>query len=397
MGQKKKSAQQGKAGANDTPEKRIEKLQQLRLQFSLMGKAEWWWVMDATTDEVSRQMRAHNFAVMDGFLLPVVADAVRQSVVTAHKAGRLLPVGIMSSSSKAEEAFVNENLRSDRVSWVDKKDAGFEILGNLAVLLGTLVSELSERLPELKCINSQTKFMAVCYPPGSRYTAHVDHDGVCEATKPRRLTAILYLNPSWVEGDGGELVMYEPASKEDQSSLQRPPIAKVAPLHNRLLVFWPDWRVPHEVSVASKERYAVTLWFMESEQHSPGLEGKSTVDASEVLYTAPRTADAKTPPLLPAGSAESESPATIVGNPKSTYEWSEDGSEVVFRCSPDSVTCMEQINLDISSAEVVIQTPYEDTRIPPPDGLAKCLDVDAATASFSKKKRQLVVRFPRLS
>ena len=40
-----------------------------------------------------------------------------------------------------------------------------------------------------------------CYPPGSRYTKHVDNGG--RMSNGRRLTTLLYLNEDWAPGDGG--------------------------------------------------------------------------------------------------------------------------------------------------------------------------------------------------
>ena len=44
----------------------------------------------------------------------------------------------------------------------------------------------------------------------------------------RRLTAIIYLNPDWQPGDGGELRLFRPYAPRDQ-----PPLADVRPLMDR--------------------------------------------------------------------------------------------------------------------------------------------------------------------
>ena len=64
----------------------------------------------------------------------------------------------------------------------------------------------------------------VCTGDGSCFPLHYDSD---ESVDSRRITAILYLNPDWQSGDGGELKLYpwphEPVTVE--------------PLNNRLLLF----------------------------------------------------------------------------------------------------------------------------------------------------------------
>lgn len=59
----------------------------------------------------------------------------------------------------------------------------------------------------LKNIRHRSRCMVTCYPPGARYTKHVDNGG--EVGNGRRITALLYLNEEWLKGDGGELSVYK--------------------------------------------------------------------------------------------------------------------------------------------------------------------------------------------
>ena len=128
----------------------------------------------------------------------------------------------------------------------------------------TLLSELALLLPsELSTATKRSKMMVTCYPGnGARYTRHCDNankngaallrtfsrEGVDEGLRfslpGRRMTAILYLNPTWREGDGGQLRVFGPGTSEEI-------VATIPPLSNRLLIFWSDARAPHEVSVGS--------------------------------------------------------------------------------------------------------------------------------------------------
>ena len=94
------------------------------------------------------------------------------------------------------------------------------------------------------------------------------------ACNGRRLTAILYLNTRWRPKDGGELLLYPPLalsrdgkSCTDTASLTRArSLGRVAPVGNRLLLFYADARVPHEVLPSYADRYAVTLWYYDREE-----------------------------------------------------------------------------------------------------------------------------------
>lgn len=79
MGKKTKSVNKSKAtGTGAVPDAALVKglqeqgslLPLLRLQWSLAGKDEWWWVMDDSVAEIARQIKTKNYCVFDGFLGP---------------------------------------------------------------------------------------------------------------------------------------------------------------------------------------------------------------------------------------------------------------------------------------------------------------------------------------
>jgi hypothetical protein len=82
----------------------------------------------------------------------------------------------------------------------------------------------------------------------------------------RLLTAILYLNPDWAAGDGGELQLTQTrlnGTDVTEKQLQR--VVVIPPLMNRLLLFWSDRRCPHEVLPTLKHRYAITTWYFNAQ------------------------------------------------------------------------------------------------------------------------------------
>ncbi len=82
----------------------------------------------------------------------------------------------------------------------------------------------------------------------------------------RILTAILYLNPDWSEGDGGELQLTQTRINGlDVTQEEQQRLVVIPPLMNRLLLFWSDRRCPHEVLPTSKLRYAMTTWYFNAQ------------------------------------------------------------------------------------------------------------------------------------
>ena len=81
---------------------------------------------------------------------------------------------------------------------------------------------------------------------GGCFPLHYDNPG---PPSRRALTCILYLNPDWTEGDGGELLLTPFLSGT----------IRVRPKHDRLAVFLSD-RILHRVLPAKAERFCLTVW-----------------------------------------------------------------------------------------------------------------------------------------
>ena len=69
----------------------------------------------------------------------------------------------------------------------------------------------------------------------------------------RVLSVVLYLNPVWGCGDGGEMVLY---SDTDPSAV----LCKISPHAGTLVVFLSE-DFPHEVLPALRDRYSIAGWF----------------------------------------------------------------------------------------------------------------------------------------
>ncbi|CAK0836592.1 unnamed protein product [Prorocentrum cordatum] len=217
--------------------------------------------MDDVQEAFGAQLLRDGHLVIDGFLPEGHVTQLRSEVVACHEAGHLHVAGLVDSSINSVSAakYENTQTRGDVIGWFDSDEQGWPYgrgLHNYLVKVGTMLSELGAHVPELKQITSRSKVMVACYPGGgARYVKHVDNDGKHPLCRTRLLTGLLYLNPEWKPGDGGELAIYEQSDKNVERRV-------VQPRGNRLLLFWSDWRTPHEVRPAQQPRYAVTLWFL---------------------------------------------------------------------------------------------------------------------------------------
>lgn len=118
--------------------------------------------------------------------------------------------------------------------------------------------------------------LAVTQSGGSKYPRHVDnvHGIHVGSNDMRKLTAILYLNPNWTSGDGGELRIYlqhQPSNKETSDGKEKEEgesFVDLSPVGGRFVLFYCD-EVPHEVLENAPhaqveddtfDRYALTVW-----------------------------------------------------------------------------------------------------------------------------------------
>lgn len=161
-----------------------------------------------------------------------------------------------------------QHVRGDRIKWFDGTEAGMEVIGHcllkvdkmLAIIQG-MVSELSE-----KTIARDTA-MAAIYPEGSAgYVRHIDNPH----RNGRVLTTILYLNLDWNSTHGGQLRIYN----ADDSHVD------VDPVGDRLLIFYSDSRVPHQVLETNHPRFALTTWYFDVQEKNEALLRAVTSDGS---------------------------------------------------------------------------------------------------------------------
>lgn len=86
------------------------------------------------------------------------------------------------------------------------------------------------------------------YPVGTRYVRHVD---AFSKDDNRRISIVLYINPSWTNGDGGELLLYPKSEGTPE---------KISPIAGRLVIF--ESTIEHEVLPSKIERHSITGWLL---------------------------------------------------------------------------------------------------------------------------------------
>ena len=246
----------------------------------------WWWLADESLDAIAKSLSRDNYCVVDNFLGQKSLDALRAEVAAVRTAGRLQVSRLAGGRTGGMQTYSHSAVRGDLIAWFDGDEPGLwprQTLHAYLQKVDTLIAQLGERSAQLAGIASRSKAMIACYPGGgARYVRHCDNScdtGRGDRCNGRRVTAILYLNHGWWQPvDGGELRLFAPFAPKDV-----PPLCDVAPLANRLVLFYADYRVPHEVLPAHKERMAITTWFFDKEEHARARQqGTAAAEQTDV-------------------------------------------------------------------------------------------------------------------
>lgn len=136
-----------------------------------------------------------------------------------------------------------ERVRGDRIHWLSRgSDAQARLLAQMESLRQTLNESLFLGLFEFEAHYAH-------YPPGSFYRRHLDS---FRGAANRIVSAVIYLNDDWRDGDGGELVLYAESGDEV--------LATIAPKAGSMLLFLSE-ELPHEVLPARRDRFSIAGWY----------------------------------------------------------------------------------------------------------------------------------------
>ena len=189
------------------------------------------------------ELSAGDYASIDSFLTPDECAELILEIEGLSDAGRL-QLGKVEGSAAARE------LRGDEIAWIGPGEAGAAIrrVQQMAagVVDGLCAAKGIKALRKKELVQEET-MVARYAGNGARYAKHCD----TMAQAQRVLTLIVYPNQDWREEHGGALRLHVPAGAVD-----------IAPSEGRMVLFWADSRVPHEVLPAKRTRYAATTWFM---------------------------------------------------------------------------------------------------------------------------------------
>lgn len=160
---------------------------------------------------------------------------------------------------RQEDFQLDSSVRRDKIHWLQRNEpVEIEFLGWMEELRVALNRRLFMGLSDYECHYAS-------YGVGAFYKKHLDafksppailqvpvQVAPIQMQPQRVLSTVVYLNPQWQPGDGGELLLYA----EDDVQL----LESIAPEYGKLVLFLSE-KFPHEVAVARRERHSIAGWF----------------------------------------------------------------------------------------------------------------------------------------
>merc|ERR1719397_482569 len=227
------------------------------------------------TEVLCQHLNRFGACIIDNFLGKEEAQNILDEVMALQQSQTFVD-GRLARSQASSDA----QIRSDKITWTDgigpMPSPHLKLMINSVDNIVTGANKSPDRgaLASYE-ISGRTRAMVACYPgQGSHYVKHVDNpnrDGRC-------ITVIYYLNPDWrPETDGGALKIY--------STCVEGVVAEVDPFFDRIIFFWSDQRNPHEVMPAYRDRYAITLWYIDEneKQKFEKEKGKTEMESKTTL------------------------------------------------------------------------------------------------------------------
>ena len=210
-----------------------------------------------------------------------IVTAMREQSISLRREGRFEPswservsesTGVVTRFDK-EGVFACEPDGRDYYTAPDVLLYMSTVISSLPPLLNDAMNATGHFKNSLQLSNqSFNAKLAVTSPGGSTYPLHVDNTlGVTGSPQDdtRKLTCIIYLNPQYQDGDGGELRLL----------LLHGGCLDLDPRGGRMVIFWSD-EIPHEVLPCKPEskdeqfdRYALTIWLPDNDPRNIRREG----------------------------------------------------------------------------------------------------------------------------
>ncbi|TNE80454.1 MAG: 2OG-Fe(II) oxygenase [Bacteroidetes bacterium] len=189
-------------------------------------------------EQLLDHLAERDFAVVDSAFEAILLESLKDRLDQLWQEDELEKAGIGTLGQYQ----IQEGIRGDYIQWLESgkhpaEEAFIQLMEEWRLLFNRgLFLNLES-----------AEFHFAIYPEGSFYKRHLDQ---FKERNNRIITFILYLNPNWKAGDGGELRIYKGEEHLD-----------IEPIYGRIVVF-KSAALEHEVLPTQVKRRSLTGWFL---------------------------------------------------------------------------------------------------------------------------------------
>ena len=180
---------------------------------------------------------SNDIGLAPAFLSQKLSAGLQQNIMQLQKDEMMTAAGIGNKEVKD----VNQQMRSDKIYWLDKKHNN-QFENEFLYHAEDFIERLNSTC--YAGINAYEFHYAV-YEQGSFYKRHKDQ---FKNNDSRKFSLITYLNNNWQQADGGQLQIY----RNDTMQQIQP--------HAQSAVLFKSNEIEHEVIKANRSRMSITGW-----------------------------------------------------------------------------------------------------------------------------------------
>lgn len=236
-------------------------------------------------DDVANALHARGFAVVDDVLDVDYASNLKRAVEALARDGHVKPnVTSFARGAHAKprvyECDMNDIDVEGKTRGNETYDAAWEFYDGSAEAFARALKAVVKGCDVESGAFARAVKTQVNYGGGACFPWHYDNPG---APSKRSVSCILYLNEDWRPGDGGELVLQPFCDVA----------TRVAPIHNRMAIFYSDRTLHRVLPSNAATRYAVTVWIDGNFTNADGTSTNTEVlelNASEAMRDIAATA-----------------------------------------------------------------------------------------------------------
>ncbi|KAG9072322.1 hypothetical protein KI688_000092 [Linnemannia hyalina] len=208
------------------------------------------------TSDNANELFHQGYTVLNNVLPLSTIQSVRQWATDMFKTGKMDKAS--GKHNEEDDPFREGNARGDYTIWVSPGSKFLEVSPELKDCVDWFSGRLHDDLAKVVHLHGQAEYQLAYYPPdSSHYERHRDSFPTDdkEDVDQRRVTAIVYFNPDWKQGNGGELRIFDKGMGDEEEKE-----IDIAPLAARCVVFL-SGVMDHAVMPAFEERIALTSWY----------------------------------------------------------------------------------------------------------------------------------------